>query len=509
MDAAGATPTAFPSSNLKVVVVGAGISGIQFAHDVDTRMSNVDLQIFEKNPEAGGTGTRTGIQGTTTLQSKQDIFSWAPNPTWSKTYVAGPEIRAYLNAVIDKHHLDRFISYNQRCVSAVWCEDASQWTIKFRHEVSQEELIVQSDVFVYAVGGQDQFTGKIVHTATWPEGLSTHGKRVGVLGNGASAIQCVGALQYEADEIFNFVRSPTWVGPSFFIGDRHCIEKELFQYDSESYFRFRVELERRMSAAFALLWKHNPAQQAAKARAEAFVEENITDPHVVQAVRPDYVPGCRRWTPSEQYIASLGRSNVHVIPGHVECLVKERVRTKSSHEYPCDILICATGFEPYQPRFPVKPCESYMAAMVARFPNFFVFNPPHCPVNGSAIPGIERTADYIMRVLHRLQINCLKSVGIRTEAQREFRKWIQSRMPGMVWTDRCNSWYKARDGRVVVPWPGTIRHYYAATEIVRWEDFELVFQDPSHKFQSFGNGVTKDGFLLDKIPWVPAPSYKN
>ncbi|KNB16785.1 hypothetical protein FOXG_14845 [Fusarium oxysporum f. sp. lycopersici 4287] len=136
----------------------------------------------------------------------------------------------------------------------------------------------------------------------------------------------------------------------------------------------------------------------------------------------------------------------------------------------------------------------YKAATVAGFPNHFV--------NGSAYPGIERTSDYITRVIDRLQKDRLRSVCIKQSAQDAFNRWVQSRMPEMVWAEPCSSWYKLPSGKVIVPWPGTILHYYAATEIVRWEDYDLKFDEDEQKFASFGNGITVEGFTPDSIPWL-------
>ncbi|KAF7591734.1 hypothetical protein BBP40_001178 [Aspergillus hancockii] len=454
-----------------------------------------------------------------------------------RSYTPAGEICAYLNSVIDKHNLRQFIKFNQRCVSAVWSEESSHWTTTFRHEVSHEETVVQSDVLIYAVGrlnnyqipsfeDRDKFKGEVIHTASWPDGLTVHGKRIAVLGNGASGIQCVAGLRSEAEEIYNFARHPTWLGPPPFTENRtyNDQEKEYFRRTPQAYYDYRMKLERNMSQAFAMLWKDSAASKALWSRAESHIKSRVEDPELRQKLTPNFTPGCRRWTPGEQYITAVQQPHVHLVEDHVAALTEHGLRTDAGDEYECEIIVCATGFSPYDPRFPVigrdgitlsdcwggeGPCESYMAAMVAQFPNFFAFHPPNCPINGSAFPGIERTSDYITRILIRLQTDRLRSVSVRPDAQRDFNKWVQSQMSDMVWSDSCKSWYKNKYGKIVVPWPGTTKHYYAATEIIRWEDFDLVFEDPAQRYMSFGNGVTEDGFSLDSIPWVKDPEYMN
>lgn len=184
-------------------------------------------------------------------------YSWAPNPCWSTVYAPAPEIRAYLDLVVAEHDLGKYIRYHQRCMSAIWNETRSLWTTIFKHEITQEETIVEAEVLIYAVGrlndfqipsfkGQETFSGHVIHTARWPEDLEVAGKRIAVLGNGSSGMQCVGALQSgepcpkpdiwirrclertngpEAAQVFSFCRSPTWAGPEPFGDNRDCMWK--------------------------------------------------------------------------------------------------------------------------------------------------------------------------------------------------------------------------------------------------------------------------------------------
>lgn len=206
------------------------------------------------------------------------------------------------------------------------------------------------------------------------------------------------------------------------------------------------------------------------------MKSKITNPDLLKTLLPEFEAGCRRFTPGGPYLDALQKPNAGYVQDSISKLTEDSLITESGREYECDILVYATGFEPYQPRFLVTgragrslnedwdregPCESYMAAMVAEFPNFFgkdpkafcwslylagiswtVFNPPICPVNGSAIPGIERASNYMIRILSRLQTDNLRSVSVTQRAQRAFNQWVQSRMPHMVWSGPCKSWCK-------------------------------------------------------------------
>ncbi|KAI3129808.1 hypothetical protein CBS147326_6257 [Penicillium roqueforti] len=532
-------PSAFVARPLKIVVIGAGISGIQFAHDTSISLSGVDLEIYDRNPSLGGTWYENRYPGCTCdVPSHTYQFNWAPNPSWSSLYPPAPEIHQYLEDVVDRHNLRHFMTFNTKCVLARWNEDSSKWKVVLCNVDSGEETTIFADVFVYAVGrlnnykfpkiaGQEIFQGVQVHTANWPADMTVKDKRVIVIGNGASAVQCVAALQPVVSQIINIARDPTWILPHALAEDGivqreySTEQKQALQACPMRYYDFRIALEQRLAGTFMGLWRGTRSQANFTSLANSFMESKITSPDLLNALLPEFEAGCRRFTPGGHYLDALQKPNAVYVRDSINKLTENSLITESGGEYKCDILVYATGFEPYQPRFPVTgrdgrslsedwnregPCESYMAAMVAEFPNFFVFNPPICPVNGSAIPGIERASDYMIRIISRLQTDRLRSVSVTQGAQRAFNQWVQSRMPHMVWSGPCKSWYKNDNGKVVVPWPGTVLHYYAATEIIRWEDFDLVYENPDEKYASFGNGVTVDGFVPDHFPWVHPPT---
>ncbi|CRL30896.1 Flavin-containing monooxygenase-like [Penicillium camemberti] len=532
-------PSAFLARPMKIVVIGAGISGIQFAHDTTKSLTSLDLEIYDRNPSLGGTWYENRYPGCTCdVPSQTYQFNWAPNQSRSSLYPPAPEIHKYLEDVADRHDLRRFMTFNTECILAEWDEESSKWEVVLRDMTSDKRKTVVADIFVYAVGrlnnykipqiaGQEIFQGEQVHTANWPVDMDVKGKRVVVIGNGASAVQCVAALQPVASKITNIARGPTWILPHMLSADG-AVQRQYSTKDKQElqscpmrYYDFCLSLEKQLAAGFPGLWKGTKSQTKFTSLALSFMESKIKSPNLLNALLPEFEAGCRRFTPGGHYLDALQKPNATYVQDSVSKLTENSLITESGEKYECDVLVYATGFEPYQPRFPVighngrsltadwdreGPCESYMAAMVAGFPNMFVFNPPICPVNGSAIPGIERASDYMTRILSRFQTDRLRSLSVREEAQAAFNKWVQSRMPHMVWSGPCNSWYKNRSGKVIVPWPGTVLHYYKATEIIRWEDFGLVYENPGDQFASFGNGVTADGFVPNRFPWLHPPS---
>ncbi|KAI4599565.1 hypothetical protein KJ359_002012 [Pestalotiopsis sp. 9143b] len=434
------TPTAFISRPIRIVVIGAGISGIQFLKDATTQLQNVSISLYDKNDEEGGTWTENRYPGCACdIPSHAYQYSWNPNPLWTRLYAEAPEILGYIKSTVDSFKLRQYMNFSIRCVGAVWDEDASQWIVTMENtETPDQMMVVKCDVLVSAV---------------------------------------------DVKSIGNFIRGPTWLVPHVFSknGEPQVLYDQDFsqklQDDPAAYHEFRLQIERQLAGSFEGLWAHSEATKIFTSSAESHMRSRICDPATLEALLPTaYKAGCRRFTPADRYMDALNQPNVELIAQPIE-----RVEVQLS-----DVWSDEGGY------------QSYLAATVADFPNFFVFNPPICPVNGSAYPGIERASEYMIKVIDRLQKDRLKSVSVKPSAQAAFTRWVQSRMPEMVWSEA----YKRPNGKVIVPWPGTILHYYAATEFVRWEEYDLVFEEEDQKCASFGNGVTIDGFKPEQVPWL-------
>ncbi|KAH7304640.1 monooxygenase [Rhexocercosporidium sp. MPI-PUGE-AT-0058] len=529
----------FKPRRLRILMLGAGISGIQLAHDVTTRMNADDyhLEIFEKNSGVGGTWFENKYPGCACdVPAHTYMFSWEPNPDWSKFFAPAPEILAYLNTVVDKHDLRKYIKFNHRAVSAVWREESSTWKIKFQASDSAGHtytVVQECDIFIQGVGtlnawkypdfpGLSNFEGSIMHTATWDDTVDLTGKSVAVIGNGASAVQVVSALQPIVKELKNYMRTASWMLPHLFSDGLVQLDyeqefRDQLRNDPEFYRQYRARLEKTLSGGFEALWRGTSANEQLTAITTAHMKNHIQDPKMLAAMMPDFELGCRRFTPGDHYLSALQQENIELIWDPITKVEGSEIYTKNGNKAKVDVLICASGFDTtYEPRFPIigrngyslaqnwgkdKACESYMGSTVAGFPNFFTFNPPICPVIGSAFPGIQMTSAYILRVVDRIQHDDIQSVCVKQEAQAMFNKWAQSRFPSMVFTGTCKSWYKNSRGKVIIPWPGTIYHFMKTTEIIRWEDYDFVFQDPEQKYSSLGNGITREKFTADIPPW--------
>ncbi|SCV48815.1 uncharacterized protein FFB14_10547 [Fusarium fujikuroi] len=322
---------------------------------------------------------------------------------------------------------------------------------------------LKCDVFILATGrlnnwklpdieGLNKFQGSVIHTADWQSGLDYRGKDIAVIGNGASSTQCLAKLSKDAKSIGNFIRGPTYLVPHVFSYNgepqvnysKDTIEE--FENNPSSYLRFRQQLEQKLAHSFKGLWAESKAAEEFTQTAKQHMIKKIEDPHALEALLPtDYKAGCRRFTPADMYMEALNQSNVELISTPIKLMEGDAIITSDGKRRTYDIIVCGTGFEPYTPRFPIKGrgaadlselwsmdggYESYLAATVAGFPNFFD---------------------------------------------------------------------KLSNGKVIVPWPGTMLHYYTATKIVRWEDYDMEFEDKKQKFASFGNATSRRLLTTDHL----------
>ncbi|KAK5047677.1 hypothetical protein LTR84_006342 [Exophiala bonariae] len=533
------TGTAHRLRNLKIIMLGAGVSGIQLAYDVATKTKDIELEIYEKNANLGGTWYENRYPGCACdVPAHTYQYSWEPNPRWTKFYAPAPEICAYLNKVVENHDLRKYMHFRHRAINAEWQEKSATWRVRF--EVTNESGLLEyfdreSDVVVMGVGtlnnwkfpeveGLSQFKGSLMHTATWDDSVDLKGKTVAVIGNGASAVQLVPALQPVAGKIYNYVRTASWMLPHLFsdgvVQKDYPLELQLrFENDPQFYYEYRRQLEKNMASGFAALWRGTQAQADLRQGTIQHMQKMIQDPQTLDFLTPDFEIGCRRFTPGDHYLHALQQDNVQMITDHITQVTERGVCDNAGVIRDVDAIICATGFETsYEPRFPItgrngyslaenwgidKTSESYMGAMVAGFPNFFGdYTSVKLFGSRSAFPGIQATSSYILRVINRLQHDSIRSLSVKDECQSEFNEWVQSRMVEMVFSGN----YKNSKGKVFIPWPGTIAHYVQCTEMIRWEDFDFTWADPSNKYSSFGNGVPLDGIAPECPPWLTNPA---
>ncbi|PNP78593.1 hypothetical protein FNYG_08072 [Fusarium nygamai] len=354
----GMPGTAFLKRKLKIVMLGAGHTD-----------GKCRLDVYEKNPELGGTWYENRYPGCACdVPAHTYQFSWAPNPRRSKFYAPAPEIRQYLNDVVDKHGMRKYMHFNHPAVSAQWQEKPSTWHAELETKDgfgNPITIIRECDVLVKGLGtlnkwkypdidGLSTFSGRLMHTANWDETVDLTDKRIAVIGNGASA----------ADS------AEDW---------------ERFEKDPDGYLEYRRRLEKTLAGGFEALWSGSIAQAELERTTLEHMTNMIHDPRLMEALLPKFEVGCRRFTPGDHYLNAIQQSNVSVISDHIVRVSEDGIVDETGTVTELDVIVCATGFDTsYEPRFPTtgrngyslsenwgkdKPTESYMGAVVAQFPN--------------------------------------------------------------------------------------------------------------------------------------------
>ncbi|GAB1214936.1 hypothetical protein ATERTT37_004117 [Aspergillus terreus] len=512
---------AFARRKLKIICIGAGYSGLTLAHKIEheLKLSDViELVIYEKNPQVGGTWFENTYPGVACdIPAHAYTFLFESNPNWSHFYPPGAEIEEYIQRTVKKYNLDKDVQFNSRVKETIWDDNAGKWLVR----VDQAGTIKddEADILVNASGflnktnwpqieGLSDFKGKLVHTSRWDNSYDWTDKRVAVIGNGSSGIQCVAAMQPKVAKLVNFVRNPTWVSVNF------CAEKTIdghnFAYTEEQKRQFAEDPEAHLNvnAFFYGMYKDHPIQLGLTAACKQQMADRmkgIQDPTVVAKMSElEFRPGCRRLTPGDGYLEAFANPNATMTFDPIERITERGVKTVGGDEQEFDMIVCATGFDTsfipswklvgrngavLDERWKTDP-EAFFAVQVDTMPNYFIFNGPNCPIShGSVLTQVSWTCDYILRWAKKIATEDIKSIDVKREAMDDYNVYAQEFLKRTVWSDGCRSWYKngKASGQVTGVYPGSILHFKDCLENIGGEHFNIEYRS-KNRFYCLGNG---------------------
>ncbi|KAI3392054.1 hypothetical protein diail_6309 [Diaporthe ilicicola] len=333
------------------------------------------------------------------------------------SYASSNEIQAYLKSFAAIHELDKSIHFNSKVVEARWSEASGKWNIKIEgrtDEIESEILVNAGGILNHpklpSIKGFSSFAGQQLHTASWDPTVKLDGKRVAVIGAGASAVQLLPQIQPLCSHVDVYIRTPSWItapagltatdpenlNPAYSMQD-----KAHFTNDEDAYLETRKELESHFNGNFLAFFKKSPEQRKLRAQFESRMKELIPDKDLQKQLIPSFEAGCRRINPGEEYIVALQKPNVRAIFDSIEEITAAGVVVSEGIEHPADILIAATGFDTtFKPRFPIigrgglnlqemwhSDPTSYMGIGVSGFPNYFTFLGPNTPISNGSLMG--------------------------------------------------------------------------------------------------------------------------
>ncbi|RHW23463.1 NAD(P)/FAD-dependent oxidoreductase [Nocardioides immobilis] len=476
-----------------VAVIGTGFGGLAAVIELKKRGFD-DIVVFEKADDIGGTWRDNTYPGAACdVPSPFYSYSFEPFPVWPHRFSRQPVILDYIRHVADKYDVLRHIRFSTEVVGASYDADAGKWTV----ELSEGEPVVV-DVLVSAVGqlsrpsypdiaGAETFAGPAFHSAEWDHDVDLAGKRVAVIGTGASAIQFVPAIQPEVGHLSVFQRTPPYLIPRLdreFSRMHHTVfekvpatllaERGTWYGVTEGLSVAWVYSKSLSSGIKAVSKRHMRKQAAAK-------------PGLFEKVWPTYQLGCKRILFSSDYIPALAQPNVDLVTEGISEITPTGVVTADGQEHEADVIIWGTGFKATEFLAPMsikgdggrdlhdewsEGAHAYYGMTVPSFPNLFIMYGPNTNTGGgSIIYFLEAQARYLGDYVAHLA-GTGTPLALKPEVEQEYDERIQAQLSTSVWS-MCSSWYRNANGRITTNWPALGRQYKAQAKFDP-ADYEVV-----------------------------------
>lgn len=479
------TPTT-TVEHFRVAIIGSGFSGLGMAIQLKQAGEN-DFVVFEKDKGVGGTWRVNSYPGCACdVQSHLYSYSFEPNPHWTRMFAQQPEIRSYLEHCAQKYALLTHVRLGHTINQLRWNESEQRWHISDANGKHYTANVVVSGMgglstpSIPAIQGVDKFGGKIFHSQQWDHDYDFRGKRVAVIGTGASAIQFVPQIQPRVARIDLYQRTPPWILPK---PDRGitATERTLFARFPALQKIWRgviySQLETRV-LGFAVSPKLMALPQTIALR---HLRKHIKDPVLRKKVTPDYRFGCKRVLISDDYYPALAQNNVNLITAGIREISEEGVITSDGTERKVDAVILGTGFRvndfiPHGMLLGRNGLDiadawesgprAYKGICITGFPNLFFLMGPNTGLgHSSMVYMIESQIHYVMDALQRMRDNRWQSVDVKPELQEHYNHNIQGGLDHSVWNaGGCSSWYlHPVSGKNTTLWPGFTFSYRART----------------------------------------------
>ncbi|MCV7432901.1 flavin-containing monooxygenase [Mycolicibacterium bacteremicum] len=477
-----------------VAIIGAGFAGIGAA--IRLLQEGVDdVVIFERDNRVGGTWRDNTYPGAACdIPSRLYSYSFAPNPDWSHTYSGSAEILDYIDRMVDTHGLEPRIRFGHDVAGLEYDESQGVWSIRFRDQdpVRARTVVMAPGPLANAslpdIRGIETFEGAKIHSARWDHDYDFTGKKVAVIGTGASGVQIIPELVKVAESVKVFQRTPGWVLPRLntATGDR---AKGLYR---------RLPLAEKAvrsawfwgheSVALGVVWD-TPLTRVVEAISRAHLRMQVKDSWLRRQLTPDFSAGCKRLLMTSDYYPALQADNCKLVTWPIARLSPRGVRTVEGIEHQFDAIVFATGFDVSKAGtpFPVTGIEgrdlaaewssgayAYRSVAVSGYPNlFFTFGPNSGPGHSSALVYMEAQIDYITQAIGSLLRFGWKSLDVRPEVQQRYNDDIQRRLQATTWNSGCQSWYLTEDGFNATMFPGFATQYVNQLKTVDLQDYRI------------------------------------
>jgi 4-hydroxyacetophenone monooxygenase len=504
-----------PGREFRVAIIGAGMSGLLAAHRL--QQAGVPCVILEKNDEVGGTWYENSYPGCRVdVANSFFSYSFAQKSDWPNHYSTQPALLAYFRECADRFDLRRLVRFKTEVLQAAWNEERALWRIRVRKPDGKEDAI-EANALISAVGqlnqpklpdiaGMQKFSGPSWHSARWNHEIDLRGKRVAVIGSGATAAQFVPVIAERVARLDLYQRTPNWLLPApdyhaeIPAGQRwlfshvphagHWHRFWLFWRTGDGMFLPRVRVDESWTG-------HEDSVSAGNEELRALLAQALRDqladrPDLIPKVVPSYPPASKRiLVDNGVWCQALKRPNVDLITEGIREINERGVVANDGTERPVDVIIYATGFKASQFLTPMQVlgrggvdlheqwggnARAYLGLVAPSFPNFFFMYGPNTNivVNGSIIYFSECEMHYITNAIRLLLESGKRALDCKRDVHDRYNAWIDRGNLEMAWgVSRVNSWYKSASGRVAQNWPFTLLEYWQQTRSVNAADYVL------------------------------------
>ncbi|MGO1543815.1 MAG: flavin-containing monooxygenase [Gulosibacter sp.] len=473
--------TTEPLQHVEVIIVGAGFAGVGLGVQLK-RNGQDSFVILERAGDVGGSWRDNVYPGVACdVPSPLYSYSFASNPDWSRMYSPGGEIWDYIRETATEAGLERHLRFDHEMLDARWNSDLSLWEVTTPHGKFTGRYFVAAtghltDPKLPNVPGLESFSGEMLHSARWDATAEIKGKRVGVVGTGASAIQVIPQIAKDAAELVVFQRSAPYIVPR---NDRSFseAEKRQFRRSQESIDALRDQIFWDSDHEFAARSLVPKYVETARTNALTHLSNQVADQELRAKLTPDYEIGCKRILLSDNYYPALQQPNVTLETAALDNVEGSIARSAAGNEFELDVLVFATGFDTWDLPSSHRVfgeggvclgeqwstgMQAYNSVTVHNFPNMFMLNGPASSLgHNSIVYMIEVQIDYVIDALNWMRNNDVPVIEVTEEAEQEYADRLHEQAQSTAWlAGGCSSWYiDPRNGRLTLTWPNFAHSY--------------------------------------------------
>ncbi len=486
----------------QTLIVGAGFTGIGVAIKLaeaglagSADNDDDEIIILERSDRVGGTWRDTRYPGAACdIPSLLYSFSFVSNPGWSRAYPSADEICAHIEDMVDRFDLRRHIRFGTEVTALAFDEGTGVWTVSAGRKKFRARTVVMAggplpDSSFPDIRGLASYGGHKIHSARWDDDYDFTGKKVAVIGTGASAVQIVPELVERAGFVKVFQRTPGWVIPRLDVTMPAGVQELFAKVPAAQQLARQALFWGHEASATALVW-NTPLTGLVAQLGKAHLRAAVRDPWLRRQLTPDFTPGCKRMLISSDYYPALQRDNCKLISWPIATLSPHGIRTSDGVEHQLDAIVFATGYDVHLtgPPFPVTGLggrtlaadwrgggQAFKSIQSHGYPNlFFMTGPNSGPGHNSLLVYVEGQIDYVVRAVGAIRGRGLRYLDVRDEVQRRHNAQIQRRLGKTTWMSGCRSWYLTEDGFNASMYPGFATQYLRQMRSFRLSDYHAV-----------------------------------